>query len=324
MTCGDPTIDGLVDNEAVPSLTPGARGPAVAHLQDLLRGHGYSILPDPRTNGYGDFGAVTSRAVASYRQKFGLPAGNHADAGMLADLVARPAENAVLGPAYVPLVLNVQFTSMARFVWLTSLFETGGRFMRLNRNTDQCGLSFGILQWSQKSGQLHTFLRACCTREPALFAQIMGGTAILDYTGKANGGLGPNGQALDPNFDLTTDPWKSRFDALGASRVLQHVQIDVAAEAYAASLTSVRQYATAIRSERSFAFLIDLANQFGAGRVKQFYQSSAAAGDTEPVILFKLENAFTSIAAPQFEPQVRARREFFRTTTLLSDRPLNI
>jgi hypothetical protein len=36
-----------------------------------------------------------------------------------------------------------------------------------------------------------------------------------------------------------------------------------------------------------------------------------------------MEDAFTAIARLQFQPQVRARREFFRTTTMLSDQPLS-
>lgn len=325
MNCGDPTIDGLLRNDgSVQPLAQGASGVAVGYLQDLLRGHGYSSMPDPRSSVYCSYGPVTAQTVASYRQKYGLPAGNAADAGMLADVVARPAGNAVLGPAYVPLVLNVPFTPMTRFVWLTSLFETGGAFARLNLNTDQCGLSFGILQWSQKPGQLHAFLNACFASEPDVWAQIMGGTEVLDYTAKPNGGLDASGLAIDPNFELTRDPWKSRIETLGASPAIQCVQIAQATEVYAADLTRMRQYAAVIQSERGFAFLLDLANQFGAGRVAQQYTANAAAGEPESAILVKLEDVFTNIARPQFQPQVRARREFFRTTTMLSDEALTL
>jgi peptidoglycan hydrolase-like protein with peptidoglycan-binding domain len=323
MNCGDPTIDGLLNNDAsVPPLAQGASGVAVGYLQDLLRGHGYRSMPDPRASGYGSYGPVTAQTVANYRQKCGLPAGNIVDSGMLADVISRPAENAILGPAYVPLVLNVPFTPIARFIWLTSLFETGGAFATLNLNTDQCGLSFGILQWSQKPGQLHAFLNACYTSEPAVWAQILGGTDILDYTAKPNGGVDANGFAIDPNFELTNDPWTSKMEALGASPAIQRVQIGLAGNAYTAALTHARQYASGIQSERGFAFLLDLGNQFGAGRVQQQYAANVAEGDTEAAILLKLENVFTNIARPQFQPQVRARREFFRTTPMLSDAPL--
>jgi hypothetical protein len=327
MNCGDPTIDGLLNNEGhAPPLAPGANGVAVSYLQDLLRGHGYDSLPDPRVTGYGTFGQVTSKAVAAYRQKYGFPGGNVVDSRMLSDVVSRLASAAVAGPAYAPLVLNAPFTPIARFVWLTSLFETRGAFALLNLNSDRCGLSLGILQWSQKANQLHALLNACCRREPHAWVQVMGtaGDGLLNHIAKPNGGLDALGWSLDPAFELSRDPWKGRFEALGASPGMQRVQLDLATETFAAGLKRARQYAFAIHSERGFAFLLDMANQFGAGRVAQQYAAHAVSGDSEAAILVKLEDAFTNLANPAFQPQVHARREFFRTTTLLSDAALDL
>ena len=325
MNCGDPTIDGLLAEEgSIPNLTAGANCRAVGHLQDLLRGHGYSPLPDARISWYGTYGLSTSRAVVEYRRRNGLAIGDSADSSLLKDLVQRPAPDAVLSPAYVPLVLNIPFTSITRLVWLTSLFETGGAFGTLNLNTDQCGLSFGILQWSQKPGQLHKLLLACQTQEPAEWARIIGDTRILDHTAKPNGGVDTSGNSVDAAFELTKDPWKSRLIALGASPAMQHVQVDVASDAYLNELTTIAVSAPRIRSERGRAFLLDLANQFGPGRIAQHYKSAARPGATEPEILKQLEASFTNLARPQFRSQVRARREFFRTTPLLSDDTLTI
>jgi hypothetical protein len=323
MICGDSTIDGLLAGDAsIQPLTPGADAPAVGHLHDLLRGHGYSLLSDPRDSSYAAYGPATSHAVADYRNRNGLPAGNEADSGLLRDVVSRPAPKASLGPAYIPLVLDVAFTPIHRFVWLTSLFETGGAFEKLNLNTDQRGISFGILQWSQKAGQLQRFLRACHDREPAEWARIMGGDAILDYTARRDGGLDDQGCAVDPAFELTKDPWKSKLEALGASVPMQRVQLDLATETYGDELARERSYAGAATSERGFAFLLDLANQFGSPRVEQHYKLAAQPGVSEAAILKTTEDAFIAIARPQFQAQVKARREFFRTTPLLSDLPL--
>jgi hypothetical protein len=306
MNCGDSTIDGLLaDNVSVKPLYPGANAPAVGYLQDLLRGHGCSYLPDPRAVSYSTYGLTTSSAIADYRSRNGLPVGDQADSGLLRDLVSRPAPKAALGPAYVPLVLDVPFTPILRFVWLTSLFETGGVFQKLNLNTDQCGVSFGILQWSQKPGQLRRFLQACSTREPAEWARIMGGDGILDHT------------AVDPAFDLTHDPWKGRLEALGASLPMQRVQLALASQTYQAELARQTAYANATTSERGFAFLLDLTNQFGPARVETQYKQAAQPGVPEAAILKAMEDVFTAIARPQFQRQVRARREFFRTTPLL-------
>jgi hypothetical protein len=300
MNCGDSTIDGLLaDDVSVKPLSPGADAPAVGYLQDLLRGHGYDSLPDPRSASYRAYGPATGHAIADYRLRHGLGSEAQADSRLLRDLVVRPAPKATLGPAYVPLVLDVAFTPILRFVWLTSLFETGGAFAMLNLNTDQCGLSFGILQWSQKPGQLRRFLEACSTREPAEWARIMGSDTI-DYSA-----------------DLTQDPWKGRFQTLGASLPIQRIQLELAAETYSAELAHETAYANKTTSERAFAFLLDLSNQFGPGRVEQQYKRAAQPGVAEAEILKAMEDAFTAIARPQFQPQVRARRAFFRTTPLL-------
>ena len=214
--------------------------------------------------------------------------------------------------------------SITRFVWLTSLFETGGTFGTLNLNTDQCGVSFGILQWSQKPGQLHKLLLACQTREPAEWARIIGGNAILDHTARPNGGVDARGNSIDPAFELTKDPWKSRLVALGASPAMQRIQLDLASDAYLNELAAITASAPHIRSERGLAFLLDLANQFGPGRIAPHYLAAVQEGATEADILKQLEDAFTNLARPQFQHQVRARREFFRTTPLLSDEPFTI
>lgn len=323
MNCGDPVIDGLVaGDESIEALTSGASGQPVAYLQGLLRGHGYASLGDPRLASYGVYGHLTSRAVSNYRLKNGLPAGDHADSPLLADLVRRPASDAAIGPAYVPLVLDVAFGPIVRFVWLTSLFETAGAFGAVNLNTDQCGVSFGILQWSQKPGQMHVILQACRARESAEWDRIIGGDGILDHTAKPHGGLDAEGFSIDPAFELTKDPWRSKLIALGASPAMQRVQVDVASDVYQSQLAQIRAYAQEVRSQRGFAFLLDLSNQFGAGRVELHYKIAAQPGLGEAEILKALEEDFTGMSRPQFQLQVRARREFFRTTPLLSDDPV--
>jgi hypothetical protein len=326
MKCGDSTIDGLLSGDPlVLPLVPGNNTPAVGHLQDLLRGHGYRFLPDPRATSYAVYGSETSLAVAEYRRKNGLDAAKDtAGSGLLRDLIARPAAKASLSPAYVPLVLDVAFTPILRFIWLTSLFETAGVLSTLNLNTDQCGVSFGVLQWSQKPGQLHKLLQACCTREPEEWKRIMGDNKILDYTMKPGGGLDARGCAIEPAFELTSDPWKSKLQALGESLPMQRVQLNLASETYRAELVRQTGYATSIVSERGFAFLLDLANQFGGGRVEQQYKVAARPDIGEGRILQTMEDAFTGMARLQFQPQVRARRQFFRTTPMLSDQPLAV
>jgi hypothetical protein len=329
MECGNAIIDGLLEGTpSVSPLLPGQNIRAVGYLQDLLRGHGYAFLPDARAATYSWYGSATRLAISAYLRKHDLDLTldkDSAGSGLLRDLVNRPAPSAAVGPAYIPLVLDVAFTPILRFVWLTSLFETGGVFESLNLNMDQCGVSFGILQWSQKAGQLHRILQACCARETAEWLRIMGDDeTILEYTAKPNGGLNERGWAIDPAFELTKNPWKTKLEALGASLPMQRVQLGLASETYSAELARETAYAGTATSERVFAFLLDLANQFGPARVEEQYKRAAQPGVSEGAVLKAMEDAFTAIARLRFQPQVRARRAFFRTTRQLSDEPLTV
>lgn len=323
MNCGDKTIDGLLAGDAaVQPLTPGTNAPAVGHLHDLLRGHGYSFLPDARSPQYTFYGSETARAITRFCQTNRISPARSADPALLRSLISQPAPRGGIGPAYVPLVLDTPFTFIHRFIWLTAMFETGGAFQMLNLNTDRCGVSFGILQWAQKPGQLHRILQACYDRAPAEWSRIMPDDTILAWTAKLNGGVDTDGVSLDPAFELTKEPWKSRLEALGASLVMQRVQLDFASENYRGELEREREYVLPGTSQRGFAFLLDLVNQFGPGRVEQHYKDAAKAAANETEILLTLESVFVAIARPEFQPQVRARREFFRTTKLLSDAPM--
>jgi hypothetical protein len=99
--------------------------------------------------------------------------------------------------------------------------------------------------------------------------QIMGDQTILDYTAKPNGGLDARGLANDPAFELTKDTWRTKLQTLGAS------------ETYSAELARQTAYAGRATSERGFAFLLDLANQFGSSRVEEQYKRAVQPGFTK-------------------------------------------
>ncbi len=103
MNCGDSTIDGLLAGDAsVKPLTPGAAAPAVGHLQDLLRGHCYGYLPDPRAASYNTFGSATARAIADYRGQKWLEPRRQADS---------PHCFAISSPAPLPGLASARPTS---------------------------------------------------------------------------------------------------------------------------------------------------------------------------------------------------------------------
>lgn len=113
--------------------------------------------------------------------------------------------------------------------WIPTLLrktsEHEGQFWSVQANLDGNGVSYGILQWTQKSGSLGRLLRAMAAADPAAFARLFGASwaKVLDVTGRASL------EAVD-GVVLWAEPWVSRFVAAGRWPAFQQVQAQVAAE----------------------------------------------------------------------------------------------
>lgn len=94
-----------------------------------------------------------------------------------------------------------------------------GRHDSLNLNLDGAGLSFGIIQWAQKPGNLGVLLAEMQRADPARFATTFGPAwrELLAVT--SAGSLAPVAGAV-----LWHEPWVSRFRAAGRDPVFVEVQ----------------------------------------------------------------------------------------------------
>ncbi|MFB3828539.1 MAG: hypothetical protein ACE15B_17355 [Bryobacteraceae bacterium] len=316
-----PRIDGLISGGGVPLAQGDPDREAVCLLQDLLRCQGYTRIPDARSPGYGTFGNLTREAVLGCRAAAGLDARPQADAALLLDLARRPASRPAASRGYLALALDYDWDDTLAAVAATSLFESGGRFDCVNRNTDRAGLSFGIIQWAQRPGRLHELLQGFQTRQPAIFARLaVDGPGLLAHTALPNGGVERDtGRTVDPRYALVDPPWLDRFLAMGRDRDLQKVQVDMAVEAYRASLARLLPKAPEIRSERGCAFLLDLANQHGDGGAASIYAAVRTPGMAEADLLAAMQRESVRRVTAQFGEGSReaastfSRREFFRT-----------
>src|SRR5574340_1035072 len=314
-------IDGLVSGGGTP-LAPGdGDREAVCVLQDLLRSQGYTRIPDARSPGYGTFGNLTREAVLGCRAAAGLDSRPQADPALFQDLARRPTSRPSASRGYLALALDYDWDDTLAAVAATSLFESGGRFDCLNRNTDGAGLSFGIIQWAQKPGRLHEILDAFQERQPAVFARLaVDAPGLLAHTGCPNGGVDRRtGQTVDARFSLVDPPWTDRFQAMGRDRDLQKVQVDMAVEAYRRSIARLLPKTPEIQSQRGCAFLLDLANQHGDGGAASIYAAAHVPGMAEPDLLDAMQRESVRRVAAQFgagSPEASStfsRREFFRT-----------
>ncbi len=111
--------------------------------------------------------------------------------------------------------------------WIPTLLKKTsqheGTFWSVQKNLDGNGVSYGILQWTQKSGSLGRLLRAMADADAAAFARIFGASwqKVLEVT--ALGSFDPVDGAV-----LWAEPWASRFAEAGRWPAFQSVQVRVA------------------------------------------------------------------------------------------------
>lgn len=112
--------------------------------------------------------------------------------------------------------------------WIPTLLrktsEHEGTYWSVQKNLDGNGVSFGILQWTQKSGSLGRLLAAMHDADPASFAVYFGSSwaRVLDVTRRAS---------LEPvdGLPLWAGTWPERFASAGRYPVFQRVQVEEAA-----------------------------------------------------------------------------------------------
>ena len=113
--------------------------------------------------------------------------------------------------------------------WIPTLLrktsEHEGSYWSVQANLDGNGVSYGILQWTQKSGSLGRLLRSMAAADPIAFGRFFGASwaRLLDVTGRASL------EAVD-GVVLWAEPWVSRFTSAGRWPAFQQVQARVAAE----------------------------------------------------------------------------------------------
>ena len=155
---------------------------------------------------------------------------------------------------------------------------------------------------------------------------------LVAHLKKPFGGVGEKtGITTDPQFNLIASPWAERFKEAALQLAFQKVQVNLARVAFENSLARLRHYDNAqlVQSERAVAFMLDVANQFGDGRLQRpptppdrglagIYRRVFRQGMTEQDLLEAIADVTIAAMAARFQPGVRARRTLFLTTPLLS------
>ena len=334
MTCGIATLDRLWIDADAPSIAPTDRD-AVAAVQSLLLGHGFTRMPTILARDCGIYGPQTIAALQTFQSDQSLSATGGIDRGTLQALAKVPARSPVVSSAYAAFALDISATGLLRPATVTMQLEGGGRFAAANWNTDRAGLSFGLIQWAQRPGRLHELLVAFQRTDQERFVRIFGAgerlltEGLLTHTGGINGGVDRmTGVTRDKNYDLIAEPWRSRFLEAGRDPVFQRAQIASALAAFTASAQRIRQTMPLVVSERALAFMLDVANQFGdtgAQSVVSTVMKTLKAGASEGDFLAAVGGETVVRIARQYgasSNEARStsnRREVMRTTPWLVD-----
>jgi len=236
------------------ALQRGAKGREVTRLEIRL---GELGLYD---GGFDDsFGPGLEKAVAAFQRQRGLPATGVADDATSQALFADPSPRlaAVKGK---PLDF--------RCLMLTSLFETDqgvpGCFGALAGSFDGQGISFGVLQWNLGQGTLQTLLKRVNAANPEVLKQAFGDGCdklVGILSGGSKAGLA-FASTIQDGKNRVSEPWKSRFKALGAAQACQDAQPESAAGYFDTGRALFAEYG--LTSERGMALMFDIAVQNGS------------------------------------------------------------
>jgi hypothetical protein len=205
-------------------------------------------------------------------------------------------------------------TSTAVPDWATRVVSrvsaSEGRTDSLNLNLDGNGLSFGIIQWTQKSGSLHLLLASMHATDAAEFARVFGphSAELLDVTSRRS--LAPVGGAA-----VWQEPWISRFKLAGRHPTFVAVQWAVATQGE--HFRGALDVATIlnVRTERAMTLFFDrsvhqgpTASKAAAERIRA---RIAAAG--APIRYRDLLDQFANAMAARFRRTTAPASEVFST-----------
>ena len=170
---------------------------------------------------------------------------------------------------------------------------TEGRADSLNRNLDGAGLSYGILQWNQRSGSLGVLLGTLQQADPEGFVRFFGPSwrELLESTSR--GGLVPVEGVV-----LWEEPWVGRFAAAGRHPPFVSAQWWLAekGEHFQGALDVARLLG--VRTERAVALFFDRSVQQGPAAAQQMAEQLRALG--LPGSYNEILRAYATLAASRF------------------------
>jgi len=269
----------------------GARGDIVSGMQkDLARHKLYKAEID------GDYGDATARAVRAFRKSQALPAAMHVDPSTWKLLTKRP----------VP-------TPAERALQVTASFEGHG-FTLAQGNFDGAGITWGVIGFTLKSGQLPKIVLEVHASHPHLVEQAFGAKTnellTVMSSSFAKQLAFANRLSLGSSMTRLAEPWRGAFRRFGDFPEVQAVQL----EHVQGYLNPARSDARALglKSELGLALCFDIHVQMGSistTAMRQIKASQAAHGiGDERELRVIIAHAVADSASARFRSDVLSRK----------------
>jgi hypothetical protein len=154
-----------------------------------------------------------------------------------------------------------------RCLSLTGAFETNnlppGCFCAVAGDFDGQGMSYSALQWNLGQGTLQPLIVAMFNQHPALMQQVFGdGSSQLARVMSGSRSQQMTwARSLQSSGHALNEPWKSRFQALGATPEFQDVATRQATAFFQDALALCRTLG--LKSQRAAALMFDIKVQNG-------------------------------------------------------------
>lgn len=129
---------------------------------------------------------------------------------------------ALARPAATPFRSKAMDYATRAITWVAHT-ESRGDYGAQNKNLDGAGLSYGLIQWTQKSGNLGRLLQLMQARDPTAFDAIFGPDAARLVTTTTSAS-----SSVRMSLALWAEPWTSRFATAGRHPAFQAAQLEAA------------------------------------------------------------------------------------------------
>lgn len=264
----------------------GARGQLVVDLQTSLTGLGF----DPKGHD-GIYGADTAAAVRQYQTGAG-----------------RPATGAVAIAEWTPITSAPVPPLEARALQLTSTFEGHG-FGLAAGNWDGAWLTWGIIGFTLKSGEIQSIVSSVAQQDPSAIDEAFGDDAAELRRIVA---APPDEQEAWANAvsagTRLAEPWRTHFEQFGAMPDVQKAQCARVHDDYFVPALQTAA-SLGLASELGVALCFDIHVQNGgvSAATREAVLQAAAGGD-EASVREALANAVADHAKPRFQADVRERK----------------